>query len=202
MRPPPRVHRVRTILLLVAVASGAARPALGQQPVTATSGSPAAIARIRAEFATIEREAPTYRQTKHDLYNFSLEGGELTGFYRGGELRKLAAPHYGETGRATEAYYFARGQLVFIHVVHDQYMRPFAEGGGIRATIEHRFYFDAGRLIRHIRTVRPAPVAGDDPSMYDLELPGLLETAELFAACAAAAGGDPPECTAPESLRP
>lgn len=201
MRRPPCLRLLSAGFLLVAVASGAARPALGQQPVTATSGSPAAIARIRAEFATIEREAPTYRQTKRELYNFSLEGGELTGFYRGGELRKLAARHYGETGRAIEAYYFAGGQLIFIHVVHETYMRPFAKGGGIRATIDHRFYFDAGRLIRHIRTVRPAPVAGDDPSMYDLDLPGLLETAELFAACAAAAGGDPPECTAPDSRR-
>lgn len=72
MRPPPRLHLVRAVLLLIAIASGTAVPAVGQQAVTATSGSPAAIARIRAEFATIERKAPTYRQTKHDVHDFSL----------------------------------------------------------------------------------------------------------------------------------
>lgn len=83
-------------------------------------------------------------------------------------------------------------------MVHERYDEPMS--GRVQRTIEHRLYFDGGRLIRRIRTVRPA--AGlDDPSVYDPELPVLLRKAALFAACAAAAGLDPPECTAPESLR-
>lgn len=196
MRSSPCLRVVRAVLLLAVAA--AARPALGQQAVTATSGSPAAIARIRAEFATIERKASTYRQTKHDVYDFSLEGGELTGFYRGRELRKLHARLFGESWRGTEEYYFANGRLIFIHVVHERYDEPMS--GRVQRTFEHRFYFDGGRLIRRIRTVRPAS-GSDDPSIYDPELPVLLRNAELFAACAAAAGDDPPECTAPKSLR-
>jgi hypothetical protein len=192
---PP--HLVRAVLLLIAIASGAARPAPGQQTVTATSGSPAAIARIRAEFATIEREASAYRQTKHDVHDFSLEGGELRGFYRGRELRKLHARLFGESWRGTEEYYFAGGRLIFIHVVYERYDEPMS--GRVQRTIEHRFYFDGSRLIRRIRTVRPA-AGSDDLSMYDPELPVLLRKAELFAACAAAAGTDPTECTAPESI--
>ena len=200
MRPPPGLHLVRAVLLLFAVAGGTALPALGQQAVTATSGSPAAIARIRAEFAAIEREAPTYRQTTHELHGFSLEGGELTGFYRGRELRKLHAHLYGETWQGTEEYYFADGRLIFIHTVQERYEMPFAENGRVLWKIEHRFYFDEGRLIRRIRGVRPAPGRGDDLSDYDPWVPMLLRKAELFAACAAAAGTDPPQCTAPESL--
>jgi hypothetical protein len=70
--------------------------------------------------------------------------------------------------------------------------------GGVQATIEHRYYFDGGRLIRRVRTQRPAN-AGEDMSAYDPDLDALLRDAELFAVCAAApAGPDRPECTAPE----
>ncbi|HEX5869341.1 MAG TPA: hypothetical protein VFY65_02935 [Longimicrobium sp.] len=191
MRPfRPLVHLLRIVLPLIACAS----PARAQEPVSATSGSPAAIARIREQFAAIQREAPGYRQTKHELIGFSLEGGELTGYFRGRELRKLHARQFGETWQGTDEYYFADGRLVFIHTVQERYDEPF---GKVHWTIEHRFYFDGGRLIRRIRTVRPA-AAAEDLSMFDPELPVLLRTAELFAACAA--GSDPPECTAPESI--
>lgn len=192
-------HPMRLIPLafLLAACTLAVRPAVAQGGVTATSGSPAAIARIRAEYAATEREAPGYRQTAHDVWNFSLEGGELRGFYRGRELRKLSARLLGETWRGSEEYYFANGQLIFIHVVHERYNGMFG-AGGIQATIEHRYYFHGGRLIRHVRTQRPTRVR-EDMSVYDPEVPTLLRNARIFAACAAApAGPDRPECTAPE----
>lgn len=199
MRSPSRRARlIRHALLLIACATGAARPASAQEAVSATSGSPAVIARIRTQFAEIQRQAPGYRRTTHDVHEFSLEGGELTGFYRGRELRKLRARLYGETWRGTEEYYFAAGQLIFIHVVHGRYDELLS--GRVQRTIEHRFYFDAGRLIRRVRTVTPAAGAGEDLSMYEPELSVLLEKAQLFAACAAAPRGDPPECTAPASI--
>jgi len=180
--------------MLALCASGAASPGSAQQRVTATSGAPAAIARIRARVAEIEREAPGYRRTTHDLYGFSLEGGELAGLFRGRELRKLAARLLGETWRGTEEYYYSGGRLIFIHVVHERYGEPMS--GHAASTIEHRFYFDGGRLIRRVRTQRPA--AARDLTQFDPELPKLLRTARLFAACAAADGRDPPACTAPE----
>jgi hypothetical protein len=185
---------VRRALLLAACASGAARPAAAQGAVTATSGSASAIASIRARFAEIEREAPRLRRTKHDLQDFSLEGGELEGFYRGGELRKLRARLFGETWQGTEEYYFSAGRLIFIHIVQNRYDEPMSGIGKRR--IEHRFYFDGGRLVRLVRSQHPR--ATEDLSMFDPELPTLLRNAELFAACAAAAGAAPPECTAPE----
>lgn len=178
---------------LLALSASAMAPSCDAQAVTSTSGSPAAIVRIRQQFATIEREAPAYRRTTHEVLNFSLEGGELTGFFRGDELRKLSAQLYGETWRGSEDYYFADGQLIFVYVVHQRYEEPFGEGGEIAATIEHRYYFDGGRLIRLVRTQNPA--AGD-LSMFDPELPILMRNVELFAACAAAP--DAPQCTAPE----
>lgn len=187
-----RSPRAGAALLLALCVTGAIRP-VGAQAVSATSGDPAAIARIRAEFAAIERQAPAYRQTTHDVWDFSLEGGELAGFYLGNELRKLHARLFGETWRGTESYYFAGGQLIFIHVVHERYDEILS--GRVQYRMEHRFYFDRGRLIRRVRTQHPAT---GDPSMFDPELPALLRNARLFAACAAAPGDDPPQCTAPE----
>jgi hypothetical protein len=199
MRPPAKlVSLIRNALLLIACASAAVRPASAQDAVSATSGSPAVIARIRAGFAEIQGDAPRYRQTKHDVVDFSLEGGELTGFYRGRELRKLAVRLYGESWRGTEDYYFSNGRLIFIHTVQERYDEPYS--GRVQWTIEHRFYFDGGRLIRRIRTVRPAPGRGDDLSDYDPDVGILLRKAALFAACAAAAGENPPQCTAPEDV--
>lgn len=111
-------------------------------------------------------------------------------------FEKLHARLFGETWQGTQDYFFADGRLVFIHVVYERYDEPMS--GRVQWTIEHRFYLDGGRLIRRIRTVRP-PAGSEDLSMFDPELPALLRQGELFAACAAAAGIDPPECTAPES---
>jgi hypothetical protein len=187
----PRLLRAA---LLAAVCAAAAQPALAQAPVSATGGSPAAIARIRAEFTAIEREAPSYRRTAHDLWGFSLEGGELQGFYRGSELRKLAAHLYGESWRGTQEYYFSGGRLVFVYFVTEVYDQPMS--GTVRARVEHRLYFDGGRLIRQVRSQHPA--GAGDLTGYDADLPSVLRDARLFAACAAAAGAEPPECTAPE----
>jgi hypothetical protein len=192
----PLKRLIRSALLLAACAL-AARPGAAQSGVTATSGAPAAITRIRAEYAAIQREAPRYRRTTHDVWNFSLEGGELRGFFRGSELRKLSARLYGETWQGIDEFYFADGEPIFIHTVQERYRGMFGEGG-VQATIEHRYYFDRGRLIRRVRTQRPAN-AGEDMSVYDPELDALLRNARLFAACAAAPPGpDRPECTAPD----
>lgn len=181
-------------LVLALCACGVASPSAAQRAVTATSGTPAAIARVRAGVAATVREAPGYRRTTHDLQNFSLEGGELVGLYRGRELRKLEARLFGESWRGSEEYYFAGGRLIFLHVVHERYDEPMS--GRVAATIEHRFYFDGGRLIRRVRTQRPA--SRRDLRELDPDLPELLETSRLFAACAAASGDDPPACTAPD----
>lgn len=134
------------------------------------------------------------RRTTHDVENFSLEGGVLHGFFAGRELRKLTAQLYGETWRGTEDFYFTDGRIFFIHTVVQRYDMPMS--GRVVATVDHRFYFDGGRLIRRVRTQRP--VTGEDMSAYDQELPSLLRDARLFAACAASTAANPPECTAPD----
>jgi len=194
MRRLPRL--VRLALVLAACALASAHPIEAQQAVTATSGDPGAIARIRARFAEIEREAPAYRRTTHELQGFSLEGGKLEGFYHGSELRKLAAHHYGESGEATEEYYFSDGRPVFIYVVDLRYDELMS--GRVRYRTENRYYFDGGRLIRWVHAQHLADDDEEDLPPVDPDVPDMLRMAKLFAACAAATGAEPPECNAPD----
>ena len=186
---------LRFALCYCLVVFGTSRLASAQDAVTESSGSPAAIGRIRTVFSTVERNAARYRQTVHDLQGFSAEGGVLRGFYDGVELRKLAARNFGETWRGTEEYYFSRGELVFIYVVHERYDRPMS--GRVRVRIENRYYLESGRLIRRVRTQAPSTVQ-EDLGSFDPKLGDLLTSAKLLAACAAAKGTNPPACTAPD----
>jgi hypothetical protein len=187
-----RLRRPRTTVALLALCVAA--PAAAQNGVTAASGDPAVIAQIRARFAEIGRESSTYRQTTHDLHNFSLEGGELKGFFRGDELRKLEARFYGEMWRAREEYYFAGDSLFFVYTVHEGYDQPLS--GNVRVTVEHRYYFHGDRLIRRVVTKRPR----DEHEWFTNgdSVPDLLARAKVLRTCAAARAAEPPECTAPE----
>jgi hypothetical protein len=188
------MRRTAFLVVHVLAALAIAWPAGAQ--VTATSGSPAAIARIGAEYATTTRQASAYRRTERDVYDFSLEGGTLQGFYRGGELRRLSARLYGESWRGSEDYYFAGGRLIFIHAVREVYDEPMS--GRIQRRLEYRYYFDGDRLIRQ---VLPS-VAGQNAeylALFAPEVDTLLRNARLFTACAAApASAGDAACTAPE----
>ena len=105
-----------------------------------------AILRIRAHFTLIEREASTYRCRSVDLDGFSTEGGTVEACYAGRELRRLSARYFGETGRASEQYYFWNDSLEFLFGKDETYDRPLS--GHVRSTEEERLYWDNGRLIR------------------------------------------------------
>ena len=155
----------------------------------AVASDSAVISRVRAAVALIDRKASKYRRTKHDLKGFSLEGGELTGYFEGDSLRKLHARHFGESGRATEDYYFASGRLVFVLRVDEQWTLPLS--GKVRSRVEHRVYFENDRLIRHVRSpFRASPEEGDPDPAH------LLEDGHTFAACAAAPRAGSSACSA------
>jgi hypothetical protein len=167
---------------------------LGQQTVSATSGSLRELAGIRARFAAIERELPTSRVVAHAIHDFSTEGGELRAYFRGAELQKLRARYFDESGRAREEYYFANGELVFMYRVDERYDQPLS--GRVNRRMEHRYYLNGGQLIRRIRT--PARSGSDEFGDDFASAEELRRNATLFARCATATGANPKECYAPE----
>ena len=81
------------------------------------------------------------------MTGFSAEGGTLVAFYEGDALRKLVATYLGESGKASEEYYFWDGQLFFVFRTDSTYDKPF---GTVVRTDENRYYFANARMIRWI----------------------------------------------------
>ena len=136
----------------------------------------AKIKAIRQRYAEVERELAQCRQVKSDLPGESAEGGELTGYYKGGSLRKLAAQIYGESGKALEEYYFWNDQLFFVLRSETRYTRPLS--GVVQSKREERFYLDDGRLIQWLAPDKKSRALGSAEEERGREL---LAAARKFA---------------------
>jgi hypothetical protein len=119
------------------------------------AGSPAAAAQdnasiqaIRQHTATINRSAAKYRKVKKDLSGFSAEGGQMIAYFDGPNVTKIAARFYGESGRASEEYYYWDGRLIFVLRTDYGYSKP--SSGKVMRTEVSRFYFNDDKLIRWI----------------------------------------------------
>jgi hypothetical protein len=115
------------------------------------------IASIRQHYAEINRNVAKYRKVKKDLSGFSAEGGTLVGYFYGSGIYKIAATFYGETGRSYEEYYYSDNKLIFILRRESTYSKPLS--GKIIRTIENRFYFKDGQMIRWIDENGKQPAA-------------------------------------------
>lgn len=142
-----------------------------------------AISAIRDAYARIERGLPSYRRVRHDIFDFSTEGGYLDAWFDGPHLKKLDATYYGEMGRSSEAFYFANDTLVFIYADVEHYDHPLS--GHVIRRDEQRLYFHDQRLIR--RTGADAQDRASD----------VLQTTRLLVRCANAVQSDSAACTAP-----
>ena len=116
-------------------------------------------ATIRARYAAIERQIPQYRVVKRELEGYSLEGGELTAYSQRGEIKKLVARHYGESGRSTEEFYFWKNQLFFVLISNRSYEFPIASAKttGRETRTQQRFYFRNGKLTRWVDENKQSP---------------------------------------------
>jgi hypothetical protein len=106
------------------------------------------ISTIRQRYTLINKSLAKYRTVKKELSGFSTEGGELTAYFNGKALMKIATLNRGETGRSVEDFYFWDEKLIFIFRKQDTYDEPFS--GKVARTTEHRFYFSDDKLIRWI----------------------------------------------------
>lgn len=103
---------------------------------------------IRQHYTQINRNAPNYRKVKKSLAGFSAEGGEMIAYFHGPTIMKIVATFFGETGRATEEYYYWDGKLIFVFRKDSRYSQPLS--GKVVASTEDRFYFNNDKLIRWI----------------------------------------------------
>lgn len=106
----------------------------------------ALVIKIREHYAQINKRSKTYRKVKKDAEGFSLEGGEMTAYFSGKQVMKIAAIFYGESGRSTADFYFWDGKLIFVFHKRFNYSEPMS--GKVVSTEENRYYFNEGTLIK------------------------------------------------------
>jgi hypothetical protein len=107
-----------------------------------------AINSIRQHYAQINRSAGLYKKVKKALSGFSAEGGELVAYFHGPSVMKMVATYFGESGKATEEFYFWNGRLIFVLQTDFRYDKPLS--GKVARKTENRFYFSDDKLIRWI----------------------------------------------------
>lgn len=115
------------------------------------------IQHIRKVYSDTEGGLKKCTTVKREIEGQSTEGGELTAYLRGAEVVKLNAVYYGESGKATEAYYLEEGRVVFILRTDMHYDKPLS--GVVKSKTEERFYFAGDELITWLdETKKSVPV--------------------------------------------
>jgi serine/threonine-protein kinase len=106
-----------------------------------------AISTIRRRYAAINKNLAQYKVVKKELAGFSTEGGELTAYFDGATIVKIAATFNGETNSFFEEFYYSNGKLIFVYRKQEIYDEPMTK---VVKTKENRFYFNDGELIKWI----------------------------------------------------
>jgi len=137
-----------------------------------------AIARIRREYAAVNAILPRCVARRQDVFGMSLEGGEMR-FYRcGGEIRKIVATYYGETGQARSEWYLSGERPFFVHRTDLEYDRPF---GKVAGRSETRVYLRGGEMLRWMEDGRArgtaSPEAREKLGELTAEITELLDRA-------------------------
>ena len=107
-----------------------------------------AIRAIRQRYAEINAHLPKDRKVKKELSGYSAEGGVLVAYFDGEALEEIELTFYGESGVASEEYYYQNGRLLFVFRADSNYDHPLS--GKIAHTEESRFYFCGDTLIAWI----------------------------------------------------
>jgi len=85
----------------------------------------------------------SYKKVEKDVMDYSLEGGSLTGYFKGTVLSKLVATLYGEMYKEIQEYYFYNKKLIFVTIKEYRYDKPFGKTKEIK---QWRYYFLNDRL--------------------------------------------------------
>src|SRR4028119_1471682 len=102
---------------------------------------------IRRRYAAINQNLKKYRVVKKELSGFSTESGELTAYFDGAAIVKIAVINSGEMNSFFEEFYYLNEKLIFVYRKQEIYDQPMSK---VVKTKENRFYFNDGQLIRWV----------------------------------------------------
>lgn len=83
--------------------------------------------------------------------NQSTEGGKVTAYFDGKELKKITGSYYGETFRLTEECYFYKNKPIFFYTIRNHYKVPINVDSHalVDSTFEDRYYFNGDNIIKY-----------------------------------------------------
>jgi hypothetical protein len=116
------------------------------------------ISSIRERYAAVNKNLARYKVVKKELSGFSTEGGELTAYFDGPQVVKIAVTNNGETNSFFEEFYYSDDKLIFVYRKQEIYDEPMSR---VVKTKESRFYFADGELIRWLDENGKQVRAGD-----------------------------------------
>ena len=101
------------------------------------------ISEIRENFGAINYNIASYKKIKKDLIDQG--GGELAGYFKNKELKKMVATYNGKMGKEVSEYYFWINELFFVYT----YDKPISmDNSKVDNKNENRYYFYDNKLIR------------------------------------------------------
>jgi hypothetical protein len=104
---------------------------------------------IKTQYADINKNLKSYKRIEKTDTAETTEGNEVLLYYKGNEIKKIAAIYYGETGKALQEYYFYDKKLIFCYFADYRYDIPIYVNNGkvkIVSPEEKRCYLDDGKL--------------------------------------------------------
>lgn len=150
---------------------------VGSTPSASSFQATDAVSSIRQRYAAINKNLSKYKVVKKELAGFSTEGGELTAYFDGATIVKIAATNNGETNSYFEEFYYRDGKLIFVFRKQEIYNEPMTK---VARTKENRFYFNNDQLIRWINENGKQVAAGN--SKYSETQVHYLDISKLFIA--------------------
>ena len=114
---------------------------------------------IKAEFTQINADKSLRKvilENEEFLEHMTDGGGELTGYFIKGQIKKVRQWVGLSNGNETTAFYFKNGQLIFVYEKFDSFIFNPKSGQLDRTkteiTFEGRYYFHNNKLIDHRTT--------------------------------------------------
>ena len=121
--------------------------------------NPDMVKEIRKEFQSINSDTAYKKVTLENeefLENMTDGGGELTGFFKGGQIKKIYRWVGLSNGNEITEFYFKNGQLIFVYEKFNSFVydnkKEELDHSKTETTFEGRYYFNNKKLIDLITT--------------------------------------------------
>jgi hypothetical protein len=143
-----------TLLMLATTLTFALAPAYAQDKATLINA-------IRKEFNAINHDTTLKKvvlENEEFLPDMTDGGGQLSGFYQAGQIRKIVSWVGRSNGNEVCEFYFQDGKLIFVYAqfnafVYDEKQQALRLDA-TEKTFEGRYYFHDGKLIEQTITGR------------------------------------------------